>query len=84
MAQAVEDKINTIVDMGVQTVKVSDKTVNDFEETNKNIELIVDRVEEINNISSTNARSVEEIASATEHLNTLTDQLNVKLETFHT
>jgi len=83
-AQAVEDKINTIVTMGEQTVKVSDKTVKDFENTNANIELIVDRIVEVNNLSSTNARSVEEIASAAEHLNTLTDQLNLKLETFHT
>ncbi len=84
IAQAVENKINMIVDMGEQTVEVSDKTVNDFENTSKSIELIVSKVEKINSISSTNARSVEEIASAAEHLNTLTDQLNLKLETFRT
>jgi methyl-accepting chemotaxis protein len=84
IAQAVENKINTIVDMGERTVRVSDKTVEDFEDTYKNIELVVTKIIEVNNLSSTNARSVEEIASAAEHLNTLTDQLNLKLETFHT
>ncbi len=83
-AQNVENKINTIVTMGERTVRVSDKTVKDFEDTNANIEQIVSKIIEVNDLSSTNARSVEEIASAAEHLNALTDQLNTKLETFHT
>ncbi len=83
-AQSVENKINTIVTMGEQTVKVSDKTVKDFEVADANIEAIVGQIVEVNNLSGTNARSVEEIASAAEHLNTLTDRLNLKLETFHT
>ncbi len=84
IAQEVENKINLIVEMGNKTVQFSDKTVKDFEDTGKSIEIIVEKTEEINNISSTNARSVEEIAAAAEHLNVLTDKLNTKLETFRT
>jgi len=84
LAQGVEDKINETVTIVNTAVNTSESTVKDFETTGKNIEIIVEKVEEINNISSTNARSVEEIAAAAEHLNTLTDELNSKLELFHT
>jgi len=84
IAQDVEKRINSTVDIVNQAVNVSDTTVKDFENTGKNIELIIDKVEDINNISSTNARSVEEIAAAAEHLNTMTNELNTKLEIFKT
>ena len=84
IAQDVEDKINSTVELVNEAVKASDKTVADFEKTGKDIEVIVDRVTEINEISSTNARSVEEISAASEHLNKLTNELNIKLDTFRT
>jgi len=84
IAQGVEDRINSTVEIVNEAVNASDKTVKDFEETGKNVELIIGKVEDINEISSVNARSVEEIAAAAEHLNTLTNDLNSKLETFKT
>lgn len=84
IAQDVEEKINSTVEIVSAAVDVSDKTVNDFETTGKNVEAIVEKVEKINTISSTNARSVEEIAAAAEHLNTLTNDLNSQLEIFRT
>lgn len=84
LAQGVEDRINKTVEIVNKTVSTSDRTVIDFEKTGNNVRFIVDKVEEINNISSTNARSVEEIAAAAEHLNNMTDDLNHKLETFKT
>jgi len=84
IAQSVEGRINSTVDIVNDAVSASDKTVKDFENTGNNVEIIVGKVQEINTISSTNARSVEEIAAAAEHLNTLTDELNAKLETFRT
>ena len=84
LAEDVEIKINESVSIVNEAVIASDKTVQDFEKTGKDVEDIVLKVEEINSISSTNARSVEEIAAAAEHLNTLTDELNVKLEVCHT
>ena len=84
IAQGVENRINSTVDIVNSTVSASNRTVEDFENTGRDVELIVGKVEKINEISSTNARSVEEIAAAAEHLNTLTNELNTKLETFHT
>lgn len=84
LAQDVEDRISSTVKIVNEAVQASDKTVRDFENTGQNVEVIVGKVEEINSLSSTNARSVEEIAAAAEHLNTLTDELNSRLETFRT
>jgi len=84
LAQDVENKINESVNIVNEAVIASDKTVKDFEKTGEDVEQIVLKVEEINTLSATNARSVEEIAAAAEHLNTLTDELNTKLEICHT
>jgi methyl-accepting chemotaxis protein len=84
LAEGVEEKINETVSIVNTAVTASDRTVKDFQSAGNNVQVIVGKVEEINEISSTNARSVEEIAAAAEHLNTLTDELNAKLETFRT
>jgi len=83
-ASDVEIKINNSVTIVNSAVKASDNTVSDFEKTGKNVEYIVTQVVQINEISSKNARSVEEIAAASDHLNSMTDDLHAKLETFRT
>lgn len=83
-ASDVEKKINQSVSIVNNAVKASDKTVNDFEKTGKDVEFIVSQVIQINEISSKNARNVEEIAAAADHLNSMTDELHAKLETFRT
>ena len=45
---------------------------------------MIDNVAQINDISSQNARSVEEIAGAAEHLSKMTEMLNLKLSEFRT
>ena len=84
LAQGVEDKINFTVNLMNNAADSTDKAVSDFDRTSKNVDIIVNKMDEINTISTSNARSVEEIASASEHLNTLTDGLNKKLEQFYT
>src|SRR3990167_2019122 len=83
-ATDVERKINESVAIVKEAVKASDKTVNDFEKTGRDVEFIVSQVSQINEISSKNARNVEEIAAAADHLNSMTDDLHAKLETFRT
>lgn len=83
-ATDVEIKINESVAIVKDAVRASDKTVNDFEKTGRDVEFIVSQVSEINEISSKNARNVEEIAAAAEHLNAMTDELHAKLEVFRT
>ena len=50
----------------------------------KDTEDIVQKIGAINEISASNTRSVEEIASAAEHLYSLTEDLNAKLSKFKT
>jgi methyl-accepting chemotaxis protein len=83
-ATDVEEKINMTVSIVDEAVSASDRTVTDFEKTGTNVESIVTQIAEINEISSVNARNVEEIASAADHLNSMTDDLHAKLETFRT
>lgn len=83
-ASEVEMKINESVDIVQLAVQATDKTVKDFEETGTNVEDIANKVSEINEISAVNARNVEEIAAAAEHLNSMTEDLNSKLEIFRT
>ncbi len=80
----VEKKINSSVGIVNSAVIASDKTVTDFEKTGENVELIVSQVTEINKISAQNARNVEEIAAAADHLNSMTNALHAKLEVFRT
>jgi methyl-accepting chemotaxis protein len=84
IANSVEKKIDDTVAIVDKAVRATDKTVNDFEKTGKEVEDIVSQVQQINTISSNNARSVEEIAAAADHLNAMTDELNNKLEVFKT
>jgi len=83
-ATEVEEKINETVSIVDEAVSATDRTVTDFEKTGTDIEIIVTQISQINEISSQNARNVEEIAAAAEHLNSMTDDLHAKLETFHT
>jgi methyl-accepting chemotaxis protein len=83
-ASQVEAKINESVEIVNHAVAANDKTVRDFEKTGKNVEDIAHKVSAINEISATNARNVEEIAAAAEHLNSMTEELNSKLEVFRT
>ena len=84
IALEVENKIKLTTDIVNQATLASDKSVQDFENTGEQINAIAKGIKEINTISLENARSVEEIASAAEHLNNMTDDLSNKLEQFKT
>lgn len=62
----------------------SENTVKDYVDTGKKVDAIVEKIEEINTITTSNTRSMEEVSSATEHLSDLTDKLNHVLGTFRT
>ncbi len=83
-AEEVEEKITLTVEIVSQAVDASDKTVQDFTDTGDSVGVVVEKIDEINSLSSTNARSVEEIAAAADHLNSMTQDLHEKLETFKT
>lgn len=80
----VENKINTTTTIVNKATDASDTTVKDFEKTGEQIKDIAKNINEINTISTVNARNVEEIASAAEHLNNQTTQLAEQLKHFRT
>ncbi|WP_069637291.1 methyl-accepting chemotaxis protein [Campylobacter pinnipediorum] len=84
VAANVEDTIKVMSSAIGDAIKLSDKTVEDYILTGKNIDGIASGMDNINHISTENARSVEEIAAAAEHLNKMTDTLNAKLGEFRT
>jgi len=83
-ASHVEVKINELSRVMETTTHISDKTVENYLQTGDDITAMISDVSQINDISSQNARSVEEIASAAEHLNKMTEMLNLKLSEFRT
>lgn len=78
----VEKKISITVDIMHDANRVSSKTVSDFEQTGRLVDTISVEINDVNEIVASNARSVEEIAAAAEHLNSMTEQLNLKMERF--
>ncbi|MDD3468047.1 MAG: methyl-accepting chemotaxis protein, partial [Campylobacterales bacterium] len=76
--------INTTVTIMSSATACVDKMAEDTIKMAGDAEDMVKKVEEVNEISSSNTRSVEEIASAAEHLYKLTEELNEKLNEFKT
>jgi methyl-accepting chemotaxis protein len=82
ISQDVEDKISSTVQIMNNSSKLSDDAVEDYIQTAEKIGAIVTKIENINSLSSENARSVEEVASASEHLSDLTSNLNTLVNKF--
>lgn len=83
-SEEVESKVSDVVSLMGEATASAQRSVAEYIETGKRIDGIIGRIEEINAIASTNARSVEEVASASEHLNTMTNSLNNELDKFKT
>lgn len=84
ISNEVESKITKTTEIVNSATISNDKTVKAFESTGDSIKHISDDIIEINTISSQSARSVEEIASAAKHLNSMTEELTNKLGEFKT
>ncbi len=83
-ANLVEDKINEMARIMETATSLADKTADGYLKTGENIKEIVKQVSKIDEISTKNARSTEEIANAAEYLNKMTETLNNKLNQFRT
>ncbi|MFK5881694.1 MAG: methyl-accepting chemotaxis protein [Sulfurospirillum sp.] len=84
-AVEVEEKIDEMaVIIDNAATKTSDATEKGYSETQRDVDIVVEQVSKIDSISTKNARSTEEIASAAEHLNEMTEALKNKLNEFRT
>ncbi|MBV5279202.1 MAG: methyl-accepting chemotaxis protein [Campylobacteraceae bacterium] len=84
IAADVEKNINETTHIMNDATQSSEHTVQDYIDTGKRVDEIAKKIEDINTITVSNARSMEEVSSATEHLSDLADQLNNVLENFKT
>ncbi len=82
IANIVRDSITESAKIMENAMSVVNHSVESSMAVSKETENIVALVTDINNISNSNARSVEEIASASEHLYKMTEALNNKLAEF--
>ncbi len=78
----VEETIITTSDVMKESIHSVTVSANNSNQIVKDTDKIVDLVTNINSITSQNARSVEEIASAADHLSKLAENLNHKLSEF--
>jgi len=84
LSTVVEDNINKTNNVMNKAVSVTQNSVKNSIDATKNSEEISELIEKVSDLSSSNARSVEEIATAAEHLYNVTDELNDKLSKFKT
>jgi len=78
-ANEVESEISNSVETMETTITKTANIVQDYISNSNVINSMIVKMEEVNDLSSANARSVEEIASASEHLATLTEKLDNQL-----
>ncbi len=84
IATEVEAKILKTTDVVNSATHATNVIVKDFEHAGEQVTFMTEQMAQINALSTANARSVEEIASAADHLNRLTLSLHEKLERFRT
>lgn len=80
----VNDHTETAVEALADTVTAIEKLSNDTQTNAATTESIIKKIGNINELSTSNARSVEEIAAAAEHLHQMTEQLTAQISVFRT
>lgn len=87
MTQSAKDVSTSIVDAAnvmTKAVVATEHSIKSSQSINDNVAIVAAEMKNIDDISTKNARSVEEIASASEHLYKLTEELNNGLSKFRT
>jgi len=84
IAMDVETQINDTTKIVNNATQASEKTVNDFVNRGNEVKTIASKIDEINILSTENARSVEEISAAADHLSKMTETLSTKLDEYKT
>jgi methyl-accepting chemotaxis protein len=81
-ANDAQNEISNGVDVMNVAVKKVDSMITGYVENGNAIQGMIDKVDVINELSVSNARSVEEIASASDHLSSMTSKLNNLLASY--
>ncbi len=83
-SQTVEHTMKNTVKTITNAAEIASQTAKDAEIGNEKTKEVIAQIIMISELSTTNARSVEEIASAAEHLAKLSDSLSASLSQFRT
>jgi len=83
-AVTAQNEISNSVAVMDKAVDKVDDMVQGYISNSKDIQTMIDKVEVVNTLSNANAKSVEEIASASDHLSSMTAQLNDLLSSYKT
>jgi methyl-accepting chemotaxis protein len=81
-SESSKDKMDNVINKMNESVKLTEKTVDDFIETDMKVKEMTVRIQEINSLVQQTGSSVEEISSASDHLHTITEKLNSKIDKF--
>ncbi|MGM0623244.1 MAG: methyl-accepting chemotaxis protein [Campylobacterota bacterium] len=84
IALDVEDKIEETSEVMQKATEIANGSVQDYLDNAKKIEMIVNKIEEINKHSQSSQRSVAEISEASSYLDKHTEDLDAKLNQFRT
>ncbi len=82
VSSGVERKISNTLDIMHEAADSNEHTLHDYEETCRVVNDISSEISSANKLVASNARSVEEIAAAAEHLSNMSEILNRKMEQF--
>ncbi len=83
-SQSVEHTMKNTVEIISNAADIASKTARDAESGNEKTKEVIAQIAIISELANTNARSVEEIASAAEHLAKLSETLSSSLSQFQT
>ncbi|ARU48737.1 MULTISPECIES: methyl-accepting chemotaxis protein [Sulfurospirillum] len=64
------------------TIANNRQSVQDFVHVNESVDTMIKKIQEVDTIASANARSIEEVASASDHLSSMTNKLDNELKKF--
>lgn len=82
ISQNIEVNITDVSEVMAQAVRANEKTTNNFIVTGQHITTIRDEVSKINEYSTSNSNSTQEMSLASSHLLELTNQLNSQIDKF--
>lgn len=81
-AENVETQTSSAVNLLNKSVEATNTVAQNAKDNVERNETVIVKINSIRDMSSSNARSVEEIASAAEHLHKMTEQLTVEISQF--
>ena len=82
ISNQLQNSIQSVVSVLSSAISSAGKSVQEYIQTSQRVNSIVDEMDNINQVTAQNARSIEEVSSAIDQLNNMTEKLNNELMKF--